>query len=199
MDQNCEKESNEMALVAKCHICKKQVDQYQLKIHEKVHLTEKNHVCDTCGKEFSKKDHLTKHKKEVHDRSRIIFQCNICNKAFKRYAHLKSHYDMLHAIKDADLKCNICSKCFNSLEKLQSHISSHERKYKSCEICFKQVATSQALLSHYKSIHEENKPYYCILCDRYFTLSHNFQKHKSVVHLMMNVTHVESYLEERFI
>ena len=47
------------------------------------------HVCEVCGKDYSKKSNLNRHVMSVHEDKR--YQCSVCNKQFKRRYILSKH------------------------------------------------------------------------------------------------------------
>ena len=56
--------------------------------HLNTHFNIYPHTCETCGKGFLEKNHLTKHR-EIHEEARR--QCPFCSKAFKQHATLYRH------------------------------------------------------------------------------------------------------------
>ena len=48
------------------------------------------HVCDRCGKEFTRSDNLRRYVKRVHSEEKT-FVCEICNKSFTTADVLKRH------------------------------------------------------------------------------------------------------------
>ena len=81
----------------------------------------KEHVCSTCGKQFSRKNSLKLHEKR-HTGEKAQ-ECYFCDKRFiakkERIIHEASH------TKDRQFKCTDCEKLFVTQSQLNSHIFVH--------------------------------------------------------------------------
>lgn len=51
---------------------------YNLKVHQNVHLLEKNHCCKECNKTFTSLSSLRRHDRIIH-KNLILFRCNQCD------------------------------------------------------------------------------------------------------------------------
>ncbi|KRT81216.1 zinc finger protein, partial [Oryctes borbonicus] len=169
-----------------------------LKQHYETHSIENLHKCETCGKEFARRDTLVIHIKCVHDNINIYDnhmkrrmnssetnRCTICSKTFKR---LDKHVAHTHFSKHV---CNICNRKCGSKSALSDHIRTHtgDRPYK-CEFCGKGFAQRGTLGVHIQCAHKKEKPYVCETCGKAFTLKGSLTKH-TIVHM--------SNLEKKFI
>ena len=102
------------------------------------------YVCSECGKSFSKRFYLQRHKLTVHTDNRPLFACNICGKAFKKNDNLKWHKATKHAEEfdkeesesssDPNLGnkgrfiCNACRKIFRHEALWLYHKEAHHSK-----------------------------------------------------------------------
>ena len=84
---------------------------------QSVHNKEKV-ICETCGKNFSKKSHLNRHIKN--------FKCTICDNQFQKLYNLNKHIKNLH--EETNLKCNNCSYATNDLFNMERHSESCRKR-----------------------------------------------------------------------
>ena len=78
----------------------------------KPHEGKKTYKCkyEDCNIQFARRDALTKHISNVHDKKKS-FKCEICLSCFSKKKHLKTHFISSH--KEMELfKCDICFKSF---------------------------------------------------------------------------------------
>ena len=86
-----------MALIANCHIWKKEFEQYQLEIHFwKDHKLQK-YQCNQCNKAFTYEHNLKIHFNFIHNG--ISVSCDFCEKVFAQEAKMKSHVLPVHEAK----------------------------------------------------------------------------------------------------
>ena len=105
-------------------------------IHKEKTDTTKNE-CDSCGKMFSRKDHLDRHKRDQHKeltRENLSYvgdlnnlnvnKCGKCEKVLTRASDLKLHLQMVHG--DGRPKqehaCIKCEKTFGWKKSLERHV-----------------------------------------------------------------------------
>lgn len=77
----------------------------------------KCHICDICGRRFSRPSYFVKHMVGHKDG----FQCNTCGKKFKRSGYLRRHLLIHTGIKPH--VCDYCQKSFLRLDGLEAHMS----------------------------------------------------------------------------
>uniref|UniRef100_A0A3B3Y4X5 C2H2-type domain-containing protein n=1 Tax=Poecilia mexicana TaxID=48701 RepID=A0A3B3Y4X5_9TELE len=131
-----------------CGLCKKRFrhkeqEPISYKTWREMSNTTKPFSCDTCGKSFSRIDHLNLHKKRHEDErplknqaSERPFSCETCDKSFSRIDHLKAHKNIHTG--ERPFCCDTCGKAFSHIGNLSIHKKVHtgERPF-SCETCGK--------------------------------------------------------------
>ena len=155
------------------------------------------HRCDVCGKAFSGKLKLQRHRR-THERSKDCFcfddwkrqrpirrhdrgegyVCDICNKHFSGKTYIKSHisrYLSVHA--SPRHKCNVCDKDFSQKSYLNNHQLSHEgNSLYVCGICGQHSVSMSALKGHVR-VHVNEKPHVCSLCQKSFARKGYLKRH----------------------
>ncbi|CAG5116304.1 unnamed protein product [Candidula unifasciata] len=87
----------------KCEECGKQFKRREnLTRHVLSHTGIKNHRCEVCGMAFTEKGSLTRHTKSQHDLLRPHV-CYVCQRSFTRRILLRKHIDRLHSNKEVDV------------------------------------------------------------------------------------------------
>ena len=82
-------------------------NRHYLKKHiQIVHEGQKNHTCETCGKEFAQKCDLKKHFKTIHEGEKV--KCEICGKQFTQLTYLRTHIKFVHEGQERTKKCWYC-------------------------------------------------------------------------------------------
>ena len=82
--------------------------------------TIKTFVCDLCGRNFKRKEHLQTHMK-VHTASQSKVTCPVCGKQFSSQITLDRH-QILHSSHRDQFACDTCQKTFSSKGNLGRHI-----------------------------------------------------------------------------
>ena len=91
----------------------------------KHHLKSRQHKCDSCGRSFTRADHLRGHIKTIHE-GRKDFKCDSCGRSFTQPNHLKTHIKTFHE-GHKDFKCDSCGRLFTQPNHLKRHIKTiHE-------------------------------------------------------------------------
>uniref|UniRef100_A0A8D2IWB6 Uncharacterized protein n=1 Tax=Varanus komodoensis TaxID=61221 RepID=A0A8D2IWB6_VARKO len=121
--------------------------------HRRVHTGVKPHQCTECGKRFL-------HNLRVHERVHTgdrPFSCALCGKAFKQSNALASH-ERVHT-GERPFACPTCGKAFKQSSYLAIHARSHtgERPY-ACGACSKAFARPSLLLQHQR-VHSSDRPH----------------------------------------
>mmetsp|Transcript_17070 Transcript_17070/g.37128 ORF Transcript_17070/g.37128 Transcript_17070/m.37128 type:complete len:462 (-) Transcript_17070:1071-2456(-) len=81
------------------------------------------HLCEVCGKTFSRASHAKEHIASVHQR--IRFQCELCPKTFSLKSNLKKHMGFVHV--NPTKRPFSCSRCEHAF-KAKSALIAHETK-----------------------------------------------------------------------
>ncbi|XP_070199755.1 zinc finger protein 721-like [Littorina saxatilis] len=130
----------------------------RLRIHSRIHTTQRERICDVCGAILSSPVSLKHHKERLHETSAddYSFACELCEKRFRIRSSLLSH---LRWHKKGDVRayqCQFCPKAF----KKTTHLNIHER------------------------IHTGKKPHKCQLCEAAFvqksSLDWHMKKHWAI-------------------
>ena len=121
-----------------------------LKRHRETHSDKIPHGCDICGKMFKQKEYLAQHLK-LHTGERP-FKCNQCGKAFLLKFDLKKHTNRMHSLaKPKPTKshiCEICGSSFTRADNLRVHLKKHEGVAFQCNWCPRQFTEKSSLRKH---------------------------------------------------
>ncbi|XP_047423814.1 zinc finger protein 596-like [Mugil cephalus] len=116
-----------------CHFCGKEFKgRSQLAVHFQSHTGERPHLCDICGRKFSRPYQLRRHKILVHanrgggssseDDAAAVdapFSCTVCGKRLKSEALLAAHA-RIHT-DDKPHRCGVCMRSFQTTSCLKQH------------------------------------------------------------------------------
>lgn len=167
----------------KNHVCnscgRTYTHEFYLTRHMFSHSGEKPFACKTCDKKFVQKAHLVQHMR-VHTGEKP-YSCHLCeNKAFNHKYNYKTH--MRKHLGEPTQKCNLCSSVFHQKGDLQRHIRTHtgEKPY-ICHICNASFRQKGHLTQHIR-IHTKEKPYVCEFCKEAFAKKKHLNHHNITVH-----------------
>ena len=113
---------------------------------ERIHGSEKNHKCETCGKCFFDEWRLRYHEK-IHTEERP-FKCQTCKICFKTKSALKYH-EGRHTGK-LNYYCTICKKGFRS----KSHFKILHKGKEETYVQENAITTIEILENDTKKLHE---------------------------------------------
>lgn len=126
-----------------------------LNIHLAAHKQGKQFCCKSCGKEFTRQYHLSRHLKYMNcdgNRPVIKHPCNVCGALFARLDNLKEHlrtHIESNAQPKKDFQCPYCPRAFLGSSLLNIHIRTHTgEKPFICDICKNGFPSNGALRKH---------------------------------------------------
>lgn len=138
--------------------------------------TRKIHKCDICVAIFTKKEHMTVHRR-VHTGEKP-FACDLCDSAFAQEGNLRLH-KRVHT-GDKPYKCEVCMVAFSYMSSLARHRRLHtgDRPYQ-CGMCDSTFSRKDHLITHI-SVHTGEKPYQCDVCQNAFSQTSSLRMHKKI-------------------
>ena len=157
-----------------------------------------SHTCHKCGKSFSKKESLRKHKQNHPNETKLA--CDLCDLDFKTKIELVNHVKRKHVNKKlidnnlTEYRCENCKISFLSDETLKKHIMrSHKEDNKlDCDECDYQTFSFQFLEKHVQITHRppsqsatadvSEAKYQCKDCGQEFTEKWTMMNHMRDTH-----------------
>lgn len=163
-----------------CDLCgKSYLRKHVFEGHLRAHSGEKPFSCPVCGKMFSTSSLLCLHRK-THDEEKP-FKCSYCDKHF-RMKKLCRRHELIHT-GEKPLKCDLCGKCFRQSGHLYRHKRSHTgEKPFACTICDKHFIVRDRLNAHIRVQHTGETPYACSICHKKFKDLKIMRRHEKKVH-----------------
>jgi len=193
-----------------CASCKKTFyNDANLKRHLRLHTENPpDFPCDVCGKKYTRKDNLFRHRERVHrmfninfdaimpDSEQLSFQCKMCRADFgANKVALEGHIisevckkrDSLFEVNaEGRIQCDLCDKTYVAISNLKRHIKSNHSSFKqpnTCDRCNKTYANMSSLKRHIEAIHSsEKKKSVCEICGVEFTRRTSLVRHLKELH-----------------
>uniref|UniRef100_A0A182NC86 C2H2-type domain-containing protein n=1 Tax=Anopheles dirus TaxID=7168 RepID=A0A182NC86_9DIPT len=136
--------------------------------------SQKQFICEICGKAFSTIGVLKKHS-FLHT-GNMPFKCEICTQKFAASYNLKQHMMRHQGIKNYE--CSYCGMKKATSNELKVHMNFHTKEIKfTCDICRQVFSHAGNLARHIKTVHHGIKEFKCPHCDRYFGKLYTLKKH----------------------
>ena len=88
-------------------------------------------ICNICGIYLSCQNDVSRHVKEVHDRS-VSYQCSYCAKSFHKKANMKVHLNIHTGEKP--YSCVLCGRAFGGASNLYHHKKKHHPDKKNVKV-----------------------------------------------------------------
>ncbi|TKS78212.1 Zinc finger protein 131 [Collichthys lucidus] len=173
---------------------------YHLKQHLKTHVgsLEKPHVCNHCGKAYTREGALKQHISTFHfDAEELsrnqkpqkkVHVCEYCKKHFDHFGHFKEH--LRKHTGEKPYECPDCHERFARNSTLKCHMAACQngagakkgrKKLYECQVCSSVFNSWDQFKDHLVS-HTGDKPNHCTMCDMWFTYPKDLKAHLKDVH-----------------
>jgi len=150
-----------------CSVCKHKL-QTPLAVyhHSMKHTGTRDYICEICGSNFKRKQHLVTHMKThlTDNKSNPdgggaseVYECQACDESFNLKMDLKAHCTTLHPLEgDESATCRTCQKKLNVSHSVYLHGLRHfgTREFE-CTLCNQKFKRKAHLLRHTMDRHPE--------------------------------------------
>ncbi|XP_022094034.1 zinc finger protein 208-like [Acanthaster planci] len=140
--------------------------------------SERNFMCDLCGKLLRSLRDLTNHQLAVHSNKRD-FICERCGKRFKTGKCVEIHQRRTRCQEPQKYTCETCGKTYPRVGSLVLHRRCHREKQRTCKVCHKVFASANCLWYHMKS-HLNVRPFACNVCPKRFYSNNLLKEHLNI-------------------
>ncbi|CAH1170260.1 unnamed protein product [Phaedon cochleariae] len=136
------------------------------------------YICDVCGQDFLRRNHLSAHLDEHIEQEDGDFQCEVCNRIFSNLRLFRIHKRM-HYPQTKGWECETCGKRYSSKNLLEEHANIHlgVRPYV-CAACGKDFASKYTFKAHEKTHEARPRPFKCAQCGKSFLSQQNLTQHE---------------------
>ena len=144
----------------------------------------KEHICDACGKKFTRLQYLKRHEWKAHNIGEFkerSFPCPHCDRVYHVKDHLTRHVKVEH---DKErLQCDVCSKLFCDKSALARHLLYHGEPKFECDECPEKFREGRHLKRH-KKVHagEIIDEKTCEHCNKSFKCFQSLKNHQVMYH-----------------
>ncbi|XP_066935060.1 uncharacterized protein [Clytia hemisphaerica] len=188
--------------MVQCSVCKHKL-QTPLAVyhHSMKHTGTRDFICEICGSNFKRKQHLVTHmkthltEKKATDGSEEVYHCQACDESFTLKMDLKAHCTAAHPLLgDESVACRTCQKRLKVSHSVYLHGLRHfgARDFK-CTLCNQFFKRKAHLLRHSLDRHPEQPRerkkrtvqvdgITCDLCQKSFKYKNALVKHMTTQH-----------------
>ena len=185
-----------------CSVCKHKL-QTPLAVyhHSMKHTGTRDFICEICGSNFKRKQHLVTHMKthltesKAGEGSSEVYNCQACEESFGLKMELKSHCSSAHPLEgDTSVTCKTCQKKLKLPHSVYLHGLRHfgARNFE-CTLCNQLFKRKAHLLRHTMDRHPEqprerkkrrvhSEDVVCELCQKSFKYRTALVKHMTTQH-----------------
>ncbi|XP_035713472.1 zinc finger protein 888-like [Folsomia candida] len=142
--------------------------------------------CTFLGSEktYQNKRQISHHVKTEHAENPVRFPCTLCGNEFKTRGNLSRH--ILTHTTEKPYNCATCARSFAR----RSHVKSHEmthlekstRARSKCHVCPQTFLRRADLLRHIRVVHENQRNFPCLFCDKIFARTSQVKGYVEAVH-----------------